>query len=92
MTTEQTIAQYIDAHHAEQVDFLRQIVRVPSDTPPGNNNPPAEKAAELLAAKGYKVERFVVPELRVRDYGMESVTNLIVRYKFGSGEIGRAHV
>ena len=52
MTTEQTIAQYIDAHHAEQVEFLRQIVRVPSDTPPGDNNPPAEKAAELLTAKG----------------------------------------
>ena len=84
MTTEQTIAQYVDAHHAEQIEFLRQIVRVPSDTPPGNNNPPAEKAAELLTARGYKVERFAVPKQRVRDYGMESVTNLIVRHKFGN--------
>ena len=85
MTTEQTIGQYIDAHHAEQVEFLRQIVRVPSDTPPGDNNPPAEKAAELLTAKGYKVERYAVPEQRVRDYGMQSITNLIVRHSFGSG-------
>ena len=52
MTPEQTIAQYVDAHQAEQVEFLRQIVRVPSDTPPGNNNPPADKAAELLSAAG----------------------------------------
>ena len=85
MTTESVIASYVDAHHAEQIEFLRQIVRVPSDTPPGNNNPPAEKAAALLSAKGYVVERFAVPDARVRDYGMESVTNLIVRHKFGSG-------
>ena len=85
MTIESTLAQFIDAHHAEQIEFLRQIVRVPSDTPPGNNNPPAEKAAELLTAKGYTVERFAVPEQRVRDYGMQSITNLIVRQKFGAG-------
>ena len=85
MTIEATLAQFIDSHHAEQIEFLRQIVRVPSDTPPGNNNPPAEKAAELLTAKGYTVERFAVPEQRVRDYGMQSITNLIVRQKFGAG-------
>jgi len=85
MTIEATLAQFIDSHHAEQIEFLRQIVRVPSDTPPGNNNPPAEKAAELLTAKGYNVERFAVPEQRVRDYGMQSITNLIVRQKFGTG-------
>ena len=85
MTIDATLAQFIDSHHAEQIEFLRQIVRVPSDTPPGNNNPPAEKAAELLTAKGYNVERFAVPEQRVRDYGMQSITNLIVRQKFGTG-------
>ena len=85
MTIEATLAQFIDSHHAEQIEFLRQIVRVPSDTPPGHNNPPAEKAAELLTAKGYTVERFAVPEQRVRDYGMQSITNLIVRQKFGTG-------
>ncbi len=85
MTIDATLAQFIDSHHAEQIEFLRQIVRVPSDTPPGNNNPPAEKAAELLTAKGYTVERFAVPEQRVRDYGMQSITNLIVRQKFGTG-------
>jgi succinyl-diaminopimelate desuccinylase len=85
MTIEETIAQYVDAHHAEQVEFLRQIVRVPSDTPPGNNNPPAEKAAELLTARGYRVERFSVPAQRAHEYGMLSITNLIVRHSFGQG-------
>ena len=75
MNTQDTIGQYVDTHHAEQIEFLRQIVRVPSDTPPGNNNPPAERAAELLKAKGYTVERFAVPDERVRDYGMHSVTS-----------------
>ena len=85
MNTQDTIGQYIDTHHAEQIEFLRHIVRVPSDTPPGNNYLPAEKAAELLTAKGYTVEWYAVPDERVRDYGMVSVANLIVRHKFGSG-------
>jgi succinyl-diaminopimelate desuccinylase len=85
MFIEQTIANYVDTHHAEQIEFLREIVRVPSDTPPGNNAPAAEKVAELLTKKGFNVERFVVPADRVRDYGMQSITNLIVRQTFGAG-------
>ena len=79
------LARWIDAHHPEQVDFLREIVRVPSDTPPGDNAPAAEKAAALLTAMGFAVERHPVPPEFLRDYGMESVTNLIVRQRFGSG-------
>ncbi|TAG82653.1 MAG: ArgE/DapE family deacylase [Betaproteobacteria bacterium] len=86
MNTESIIAQFIDQHHADQIEFLREIVRVPSDTPPGNNAPASEKAAELLAKKGFNVERFVVPTDRVRDYGMQSITNLIVRQKFGAAD------
>ena len=76
---------WIDAHHAEQIEFLRAIVRVPSDTPPGDNAPAAEKAAELLSAMGFAVERHPVPPEFLRTYGMQSVTNLIVRQSFGSG-------
>ncbi|MGL5003861.1 MAG: M20/M25/M40 family metallo-hydrolase, partial [Casimicrobium sp.] len=85
MNHETFIAQFVDQHHAEQIEFLREIVRVPSDTPPGNNAPAAEKAAELLSKKGFDIERFVVPTDSVRDYGMQSITNLIVRQKFGAG-------
>jgi acetylornithine deacetylase/succinyl-diaminopimelate desuccinylase-like protein len=77
--------RWIDAHHAAQVEFLREIVRVPSDTPPGDNAPAAEKAASLLEALGFRVERHPVPEEFLRDYGMRSVTNLIVRHRFGDG-------
>ncbi len=79
------LGAWIDAHHAEQIEFLRQIVRVPSDTPPGNNAPAAEKAAELLTRLGFEVERHPVPADFLRDYGMQSVTNLIVRHRFGAG-------
>jgi len=79
------LSSWIDAHHAEQIEFLRAIVRVPSDTPPGDNAPAAAKAAELLSAMGFAVERHPVPPDFLRSYGMQSVTNLIVRQSFGSG-------
>jgi succinyl-diaminopimelate desuccinylase len=28
---------WIDAHFDEQVQFLQALIRVPTDTPPGNN-------------------------------------------------------
>ena len=77
--------RWIDAHHAEQVEFLRAIVRVPSDTPPGDNAPAAENAAGLLTRLGFEVERHPVAPEFLRVYGMKSVTNLIVRHRFGTG-------
>ena len=82
MTDYDHLGQFIDARHPEQVEFLRQIVRVPSDTPPGDNAPAAEKAAELLTKLGFDVERHPVPTEFLRGYGMKSITNLIVRHRF----------
>ena len=76
---------WIDQHFDEQVQFLQQLVRVPTDTPPGNNAPHAERTAELLAPLGFEVERHAVPESEVRDYGMQTITNLIVRRPYGDG-------
>jgi succinyl-diaminopimelate desuccinylase len=84
-TVHDDLGRWIDAHHAEQIDFLRQIVRVPSDTPPGDNAPAAEKAVALLTKLGFDVERHPVPAQFLQAYGMKSVTNLIVRHRFGSG-------
>jgi acetylornithine deacetylase/succinyl-diaminopimelate desuccinylase-like protein len=79
------LGRWIDAHHLEQIEFLREIVRVPSDTPPGDNAPAAEKAAAQLTAMDFDVERHPVPDDFLGAYGMRSVTNLIVRERFGSG-------
>ncbi|WP_313071270.1 M20/M25/M40 family metallo-hydrolase [Melaminivora sp.] len=76
---------WIDQHFDEQVEFLQQLVRVPTDTPPGNNAPHAEAVAELLAAFGFEAERHAVPPEAVRDYGLQSLTNLIVRRPYGDG-------
>jgi len=64
---------------------LQEIVRVPTDTPPGNNAPAAELTAGLLDGMGHRVERYPVPQALLREYGMQSVTNLIVRHRFGDG-------
>jgi acetylornithine deacetylase/succinyl-diaminopimelate desuccinylase-like protein len=85
MNPHDELGRFIDAHHPEQVELLREIVRVPSDTPPGNNAPAAEKAAALLTALDFAVERHPVPVDFLRGYGMQSVTNLIVRHRFGPG-------
>jgi acetylornithine deacetylase/succinyl-diaminopimelate desuccinylase-like protein len=55
---------WIDAHFDEEVRFLQELVRVPTDTPPGNNAPHAERTAELLKAFGFAAEKHPVPEPR----------------------------
>ena len=79
------LGKWIDEHHDAQVEFLRALVRVPSDTPPGDNAPAAAKAAELLTALDFHVEQHPVPADFLREYGMKSVKNLIVRHRFGEG-------
>ena len=85
MTDYDKIDQWVDAHFADEVHFLQQLVRVPTDTPPGNNAPHAERTAELLKAYGFEAERHPVPDADVKAYGMQSITNLIVRRNYGSG-------
>ncbi len=76
---------WIDAHFDEQVQFLQALVQVPTDTPPGNNAPHAERTADLIAEFGFDAEKHIVPEQEVKDYGMQSITNLIVRRPYGDG-------
>jgi acetylornithine deacetylase/succinyl-diaminopimelate desuccinylase-like protein len=86
MTSYEQLDAWIDAHFDEQVRFLQELVRVPTDTPPGNNAPHAERAAELLAAMGLAPEKHPVPEDMVRAAGLQSITNLIVRRQYGTGK------
>ncbi|MDN4586961.1 peptidase M20 [Xenophilus aerolatus] len=83
MTDYAKLDAWIDAHFDEEVAFLQEMVRVPTDTPPGNNAPHAERTAELIAAWGFDAEKHAVPAQEVKDYGLKSITNLIVRRKYG---------
>jgi acetylornithine deacetylase/succinyl-diaminopimelate desuccinylase-like protein len=87
MTAYAQLDEWIDAHFDEEVAFLQELVRVPTDTPPGNSAPHAARTAELLAAFGFEAEAHKVPEAEVREYGLTSLTNLIVRRHYGEGRI-----
>ena len=77
---------WIDQHFDEQVAFLQALIRVPTDTPPGNNAPHADRAAELLEAMGLAVEKHPVPAADVAAAGLQSITNLVVRRAYGPGK------
>ena len=86
MTPDQQLDAWIDAHFDEQVAFLQQLIRVSTDTPPGNNAPHAERTAELLQGFGFEAEKFAVPGAEVKAAGLQSITNLLVRRAYGPGK------
>ena len=87
MNTYDKLDQWIDAHFDEQVKFLQELVRVPTDTPPGNNTPHALRTAELLHTMGMHAEQFEIPAALVHEHGLTSITNLIVRRRYGEGRV-----
>ena len=87
MTTDlhSAIRAHVDASFDASCEFLAELVRVPTDNPPGDCAAHARKAQQLLTALGYEVEAHAVPAEAVRAAGMISATNLIVRQRFGDG-------
>ena len=82
---ETVIHAFLAAHREEAQRFLAELVRLPSDNPPGDCAPHAGRTAQLLEAMGFTVERHVVPLEAVHANGMVSCTNLVVRVRFGTG-------
>lgn len=81
-TLQTKLSTWIDAHFDDEVAFLQDVIRIPTDTPPGNNAPHAEAIAAMLEKLDWPVEQHPVPEQIVQDYGMQSITNLIVRRRY----------
>jgi acetylornithine deacetylase/succinyl-diaminopimelate desuccinylase-like protein len=81
--SDEIIHAFCARHRKAAEAFLAELVRVPSDNPPGDCAPHAKRAAELLEALGLPVERLAVPESLVKANGMISCTNLVVRERFG---------
>jgi acetylornithine deacetylase/succinyl-diaminopimelate desuccinylase-like protein len=79
------IRAFLAAHRDQAEAFLAALVRVPSDNPPGDCAPHAATAAALLERLGLPVTRLPVPDALVRDNGMLSCVNLLVRIPFGTG-------
>ena len=85
MTKDQQLDTWIDQHFDQQVQFLQALIQVPTDTPPGNNTPHALRTAELLQGMGLQAEQHSPPADAVKASGLQSITNLIVRRKYGEG-------
>ena len=81
------IEAFVDQHHDDAIEALRALVAVPSDNPPGDCAAHADAAAAWLSGLGLTVERHPVPEALVRESGMISATNLVVRESFGAGPV-----
>ena len=81
------IARFLASRREEQTRFLAELVKVPSDNPPGDCAAHAERAAQLLIGLGFKVERHPVPAAEVRANGMVSALNLVVRERFAEGPV-----
>lgn len=77
---------FLEREFIRQVEFLAELVRVPSDNPPGDCRSAAERAHELLEGLlDLEVETDPVPEEIAKANGMISASNLIVRRRFGRG-------
>jgi acetylornithine deacetylase/succinyl-diaminopimelate desuccinylase-like protein len=82
---ESLVLEQVDQRFADEQSFLAELVKIPTDNPPGDCAAHAIKTQALLEQLGFTVEAHTVPEDAVRAAGMVSATNLIVRRKFGVG-------
>ncbi|MFT4047781.1 MAG: M20/M25/M40 family metallo-hydrolase [Solimonas sp.] len=82
---QQALVAAVDAEFDDACAFLAELVRVPSDNPPGDCAAHAAKAKALLEAMGCAVEVDVVPKADLDAVGMIAASNLIVRHAFGDG-------
>jgi succinyl-diaminopimelate desuccinylase len=87
MTPEQSIESFVDKNFDRETAFLAELVKVPTDNPPGDCAAHAARARELLTGLGFEVEEHKVPPPLVAAAGMKSVTNLIVRHRFADGPV-----
>ena len=81
------VTSFVERDFARETRFLAELVKVPSDNPPGDCAPHAARAQELLEQLGLAVEAHPVPPAVVEAAGMKSATNLIVRHRFGDGPV-----
>ncbi len=85
MNTYDHIDAWVDAHFDEEVAFLQALIQVPTDTPPGNNAPHADRTAQLLGQWGFDAEKHSPNAAELQPYGLQSITNLIVRRPYAAG-------
>ena len=87
MSILEVVAAFVDREFPRETQFLAELVKVPSDNPPGDCAAHAQRARRLLEQLGLAVEAHEVPPAIVEATGMRSATNLIVRHRFADGPV-----
>ncbi|WP_293003879.1 M20/M25/M40 family metallo-hydrolase [Nevskia sp.] len=82
---QRAILREVESEFAAATAFLAELVKVPTDNPPGDCAAHGARAAELLTALGHPVEVHPVPADDLAAVQMISASNLIVRHAFGDG-------
>jgi acetylornithine deacetylase/succinyl-diaminopimelate desuccinylase-like protein len=79
------VRDHVARDFESECEFLAELVKVPTDNPPGDCATHAQRAVTLLRALGFEVEIHELPSEAVRAAGMVSAINLVVRHTFGGG-------
>jgi acetylornithine deacetylase/succinyl-diaminopimelate desuccinylase-like protein len=85
MSLTEHVTAFVDREFARETAFLAELVKVPSDNPPGDCAAHGARAKALLEGLGLAIETHPVPSELAKACGMVSATNLIVRHRFGPG-------
>ena len=72
MTLTKTVGEFVDREFARETAFLAELVKVPSDNPPGDCAAHARRVRELLEQLGLAVEAHDVPRSVVEAAGARS--------------------
>jgi len=75
---------FLTARRSEQFAFLEEMIRLPSENPPGGCRKIASFIADRLTSLGFTVVEYPEPEAG-DDINGDGLTNLVVRHEFGDG-------
>src|SRR3546814_16975234 len=81
-----TINDFVTAHADAMAGMLAELVKEPSDNPPGDCAPHAKRAADLLEQRGSTVESHPVPAALVTANGLNYSNNIVGRKTYGDGQ------
>lgn len=84
---ENKIEEAMTRRRAQQFAFLKDVVSLDTQVPPGNLQKPSDKLAKMLERLGLEVERHAPPADLLDAAGRTPFENLVVRKRFGDGPV-----
>lgn len=81
------IAEAMTRRRAQQFAFLKDLVSLNTQVPPGSLKKACDRLTKMLEGLGFVVERHTPPKDRLDAAGREPFDNLVIRRKFGDGPV-----